>query len=248
VIEPPAQDRRLAGPSWDPRIRWGLPDVVLAWAIGVGASLLAGAPFVNSQGKIPHDVEVVATLVLLLVQSLGVVAWLAYTARQKGLGTLATDFGLRLFVRDWPWVVAGLLLGIAATLLVVPVTELANLKDTSQDVAQTFEDARGLEQVLFAIGVVTIAPVAEELLFRGALLRGLLRRTAPPVAIFVSALLFALVHVVGDPGTGYYVTAFLALGLVSGWRAWRTGSLSQSIALHAGFNLLAVIGILTNAF
>jgi membrane protease YdiL (CAAX protease family) len=229
-------------------VRWGLPDVVLAWAIGVGGSLLAAAPFVNDEGKIPDRLEVQATLVLLLVQSLAVAGWLWYVAARKGLGNPTLDFGLRLDLRDWPWVVGGLLLAIVATGLVEPITELANLRDTSQDVAQTFEDARGVEQVLFAIAVVTVAPAVEELLFRGALLRSLLRRTGPPVAIFVSALAFALVHVVGDPGTGYYVAAFLLLGLVSGWRAWATGSLSQSIALHAGFNLLAVIGILSDAF
>jgi membrane protease YdiL (CAAX protease family) len=229
-------------------MRWGLPDVVLAWAIGVGASLFAAAPFVDADGTIPDRLEVEATLVLLAVQSLGVVGWLMYVSGRKGLGSLRGDYGWHLDVRDALWVAAGLGVALVSTLLILPITELANLKDTSQDVARTFEDAAGVEQVLFALSVVTIAPVAEELLFRGALLRALLRRTNPPVAIFVSALVFSLVHVAGDPGTGYYVSAFLLLGLVSGWRAWKTGSLSQSVALHAGFNLLAVIGILADAY
>ena len=240
-MEPPAQAGRVAGTPFPVRVRWGLPDALVAWIIGVGASLLAAAPFIDEHGRIPDRLEVEATLVVLVVQSAGVVGWLAYVASRKGLGSLSADFGLWIRVRDWPWVAAGLALGVVATGLIVPITELANLKDTSQDVAKTFEDAHGVEQVLFALAVVSIAPAAEELLFRGALLRGLLRRASPPVAIFVSALAFALVHVIGDPGTGYYVAAFLLLGLVSGWRAWRTGSLSQSIALHAGFNLLAVI-------
>lgn len=227
------------------RIRWGLPDVVLAWSIGIGTSLLAAAPFVDDRGRIPADTEVVATLVVLAVQSAGTIGWLAYTSYRKGAGSLEADFGLRVSLRDLGWVVAGLLIALVSAALILPITEVANLKETSQDVARTFEDSRGVEQVLFAVAVLTLAPLSEELLFRGALLRGLLRRTTPPVAIFVSALAFAVVHVIGDPGTGYYMCAFLLLGLVSGWRAWRTGSVSQSIALHAGFNLLAVVQILS---
>jgi membrane protease YdiL (CAAX protease family) len=51
--------------------------------------------------------------------------------------------------------------------------------------------------------------------------------------------------VIGDPGTYYYVPAFLLLGLVSGWRAMKTGNLSQSVMLHVGFNLLASILIIS---
>ena len=128
----------------------------------------------------------------------------------------------------------------------LPITELAGLKDSSQDVVQTFEHSAGLlEKVGVAIGVVLVAPVAEELLFRGALLRGLLRKWSPVVAVNGAALAFALVHVIGDPGTGYYLPAFLLLGLVSGWRAVATGRIGQSICLHAGFNLLAAIQIIT---
>jgi membrane protease YdiL (CAAX protease family) len=77
------------------------------------------------------------------------------------------------------------------------------------------------------------------------LLRALVRRTDPARAVFVSALIFALIHVVGDPDTYYYVPAFLLLGLVSGWRAQRTGNLSQSVMLHVGFNLLASVLIVS---
>jgi membrane protease YdiL (CAAX protease family) len=40
--------------------------------------------------------------------------------------------------------------------------------------------------------------------------------------------------------------ALVALGLVSGVLAVRTGNLSRSILLHAGFNLVAVLAVLTN--
>jgi hypothetical protein len=90
--------------------------------------------------------------------------------------------------------------------------------------------------------------VVEELLFRGALLRALLRRTTPAGAIFVSAMVFALVHPLGDPEVGsvIVVPAILALGLVSGYLAVRSGNLSRSIMLHMGFNLLTVALVLAD--
>ncbi|MEX2256677.1 MAG: CPBP family intramembrane glutamic endopeptidase [Acidimicrobiia bacterium] len=236
----------MSAGSTPTRLRWGLPDALIAWIVGIVAAVIAAAPFIGSNGTIPDDREVTATLVLLAVQNFAIIGSLLYIARARGLGSLRRDFGFAFEVPDLVWVLGGVALAVIAGILVVPITELAGLKDSSQEVVNTFERSAGLAQkIAVCIGVVLVAPVAEELLFRGVLLRSLVRRTAPVVAVFVSALVFAVVHVIGDLGTGYYVPAFLLLGLVSGWRAVVTGRIGQSIALHAGFNLLAAIQIVT---
>ena len=140
---------------------------------------------------------------------------------------------------------AGLLLGGVASLLLFPILELGDIDQESQDVRRIFNDATDLDLGLLILGVLVIAPVGEELLFRGALLRGLLRRVPTWPAIFVSGIVFALIHVVLDLGTAFGIPALLLLGLVSGWRAVRTRCLSQSIALHSGFNLLVVLAQLS---
>lgn len=234
-----------AGMPRTARIRWGVGDVLLAWAIGLGLSLLVAAPLVDPDAGSTDKEQVPALLAALFAQSAGVIGWLAYVARQKGLGSPRADFGLTFRLRDVVWIAAGVALAVVSGWLLIPVTELADLKESTQDVVRLFEDSSDWQVPVFAFGVVFVAPVAEELLFRGALLRALLRKTSPPVAVFISAFAFALLHVVGDPGTGYYISAFLLLGLVSGWRALRTGGISQSIALHAGFNLLAAILIVS---
>lgn len=227
-------------------VRWGLPDVLIAWIVGVMASVIVAAPFLDANGKIPSDREVVATLVLLAVQNVALIGFLVFVAHRKGLGSLRDDFGLAVEARDLLWILGGVLVAIVAGILLLPITELAGLKDSSQEVVKTFEESAGVfEKIGVAIGIVLIAPIGEELLFRGALLRSLMRRTSPAVAVNVTALIFALVHFVGDPGTGYYVPAFLLLGLLSGWRAAATGRIGQSICLHVGFNLLGAIQILT---
>jgi hypothetical protein len=223
--------------------RWGLPDAFVVWIVGTIAGVLAIAPFLDARSEIPASQEVVATLVGVTVQNLAIVASLAFVARYRGVGSLRRDFGLAFVPTDLAWILVGVVLAGVANLLVLPLTELAGLHESSQEVVQTFEQATGLEKVGVMIGVVVLAPLAEELLFRGILLRGLLRRTTPEIAVFATALVFAIVHVLGDLGTGYYVPAFLLLGLVSGWRAVVTGRIGQSVALHAGFNLLAAVQI-----
>jgi uncharacterized protein len=93
---------------------------------------------------------------------------------------------------------------------------------------------------LLYVAFVLMAPLFEELLFRGFLLPGL---AASPLlgtagAVAVSALLWALVH-------GQYgwidKAVVLALGLVLGAARARTGSTLLSLGLHASINLAAVL-------
>jgi len=210
------------------------------------AAALALAPFYDTVAKeIPQSDEAIATFVGLVLQTAAAVGALVFVARSKGLGSPARDFGLRLGLTDIAWVPAGLVLGGVATALLAPIIELGDIDQESQDVRRIFNDATNLDLALLIVGVLVIAPVGEELLFRGALLRGLVRRVPVWPAIFISAMAFALIHVVLDVGTGFGVPALLLLGLVSGWRAIQTLRLGQSIALHCGFNLLVVLAELS---
>ncbi|MEQ1892426.1 MAG: CPBP family intramembrane glutamic endopeptidase [Planctomycetota bacterium] len=72
---------------------------------------------------------------------------------------------------------------------------------------------------------------AEELFYRGFLLRGLLLRWGPPASILTSGLLFAAVH-----GELVWATAIFPLGVWLGVVAWRTGSMRLTFVLHALVN------------
>ena len=112
-----------------------------------------------------------------------------------------------------------------------------------QDVVKDLDQARGVHLALIALVAGLVAPVCEELLFRGLLLRALRRRVSPVAAVAISALVFALAHPMLDPtlGTLAVVPALFALGAVSGVVALRRGDLSVSILLHIGFNLLTTV-------
>ncbi len=85
---------------------------------------------------------------------------------------------------------------------------------------------------VFFISVVILAPLAEELFFRGQVLRGFLGRYSVTKSIWASAVMFALVHL--NP---WQALVALPVGLACAWMAIRTGSLIPGILCHAMVNL-----------
>lgn len=81
-----------------------------------------------------------------------------------------------------------------------------------------------------------LAPLSEEIVFRGAILRALLSRFSPVVAIIISALFFMLIHM--NPAQMPH--AFL-IGLLLGWMYWRTGSILPGVAYHWANNSIAYV-------
>lgn len=84
--------------------------------------------------------------------------------------------------------------------------------------------------------VCLLAPVLEEMLFRGIILRSFLQRYSRGVAIVHSAGLFGLAH-----WNLYQFVGAMSLGLLAGWLYERTRSLWPCIALHAGYNTCAIV-------
>ena len=90
-----------------------------------------------------------------------------------------------------------------------------------------------------------IAPIAEELIFRGVAINAWRTALGPTAAIVRSSLLFAAAHVLfvgGDTFTGALAAAgvgFLGrvpIALFLGWAFVRRGTIWAPIGLHAAFN------------
>lgn len=86
--------------------------------------------------------------------------------------------------------------------------------------------------------IVIIAPIVEELIFRGVIMAGFSRIYHPVFAILFSALLFALFHL--NP---WQFPAAFALGLILGWIRIRTGSVLACITGHAIHNGLVFLSV-----
>lgn len=83
--------------------------------------------------------------------------------------------------------------------------------------------------------VAVLGPVLEELLFRGAITRVLLKRYPPRWAILASGLIFGIFHV--NP---VQVMGACLLGILLAWLFYKTGSLVPGIVLHIVNNSLSV--------
>lgn len=82
-----------------------------------------------------------------------------------------------------------------------------------------------------------LAPLAEEMVFRGAVLRSLLRwKENPWIGIVISAVLFAVIHM--NPAQMPH--AFL-IGLLLGWLYYRTDSIVPGVVYHWVNNTVAYV-------
>lgn len=86
--------------------------------------------------------------------------------------------------------------------------------------------------------VAVVAPIVEELIFRGLILKGLRRNYNSFTAVFISALLFALFHL--NP---WQFPATFILGLLLGWIMIRTNNIILSILGHSINNFLVLLSI-----
>ena len=96
-------------------------------------------------------------------------------------------------------------------------------------------------QLGFALAAAVIAPLGEEILFRGYLLGRLRQWLTPPVAIIVSALLFAGAHAfAASTGVIVVIVGTFVMGCVLGWLRMASQSIWPSVIAHMANNGLAV--------
>jgi len=129
---------------------------------------------------------------------------------------------------------------IPVTICILGVTilssELQNLLVWIQPLPKEYTDLfLKLEEnsygLLFTISLV--APLTEELLFRGVILEGLRQNYRLLTAVFMSSVLFALAHVI----PWLIVNAFF-IGLILSWIKIETGSLVPCLYAHALYNAM----------
>jgi hypothetical protein len=96
--------------------------------------------------------------------------------------------------------------------------------------------AHGLALGIRVVGIVLLAPLLEELVFRGILFQLLLRRAGPGPTVVGTALLFALAH---GQYRGLDLVQVLADGIVLGLARLRTGSTRVPFWMHLLGNAFA---------
>lgn len=107
--------------------------------------------------------------------------------------------------------------------------------DSLDPFAPVMQTAAG--RLTMAIFAVTVAPIAEEFVFRGLIQRTLERRFGAVAGITAAAALFAFIHLLP-----WIFPIHFVLGLVFGFAVWATRSIWAGVILHAANNAAALIG------
>jgi membrane protease YdiL (CAAX protease family) len=141
--------------------------------------------------------------------------------------------------KSW-WRAAGISAIVIFVVFVVTavVAQFGNADDEQGLIPESFDSSRAAQFAAYAAVVVVVAPVVEELLFRGVGY-ALLEPFGQTAAILLTGLAFALVH---GLLIGFAVIASFAVGLA--YLRARTSSLYPCILLHASFNAFGLaVGI-----
>lgn len=169
--------------------------------------------------------------ILVIALALANLLFCLYISRKNRLRLDKQSFTIR------PWTIL-LLAVIAVFFFILPEVELIERLGLPDNLGDELDDVAGTVLGLISIGI--LGPIAEELLFRGAVLGSLLEwkpiRSMPWIAIVLSAALFGLVHM--NPAQ---MPGAIAIGLLYGWLVYRTGSLLPGIIGHIFNNSLVCI-------
>jgi membrane protease YdiL (CAAX protease family) len=126
---------------------------------------------------------------------------------------------------------------IAAALATVLGTSLLlGPPPSNTPIASVLNDGSWWTIMLLSILLSVIPALVEEILFRGYIQRRFLERWSPAVAIGVSTLLFAAMHI----DSLQHILAVVPLGVVTGLLAYRTNSVKPGMLVHAIHNASAV--------
>lgn len=116
---------------------------------------------------------------------------------------------------------------------------------------QALEDvvAGGADALLAVMLAVVLAPVLEELVFRGALHQGLRHRAGFWPAALLSSAIFAVVHVEVVASSPVFLVQLFLLGLLFAWLLERTGNLLAPVVAHLVFNGISMgLAVLASRF
>jgi membrane protease YdiL (CAAX protease family) len=244
----PAVDTALVGPA-PARSRWGF-WATTAWGVAVFATMLlvdlaATIAVLVSWGvdessmptaaELQSHATIVATAALahlpVCVAVLMLAVWLARVS-------VADYLALKRFDA------AHLLIGLACTFgylaAVDIVTYLSGRSMSVHFVQEIYRTAvEGGTLPLLLLGVLVAAPVSEELLFRGFLLRGWsASRLGAVGAVVLTSAIWAVIHTQYD---WIIVGQIFGLGLLLGWLRLRSGSTVLSIVLHGAYSAGALV-------
>jgi len=228
AAEPPPPDDRGPAAGWGPgRTLAALAVMLVALFVEVG---LIAAIF-------DPDLETLASRLVLQASLAATLVGVAFIAASPGGARLAAPAALGLrrpsgrFVR---WSVLAYL-GYLACALVIGVVVQPEQEDVTRELGV---DEGVLGAIVAGVLIVAVAPLTEEVFFRGFMFAGMRRALPFVLAALIPSLIWGLFHYTGPESWGV-VLQLTVFGLWLCWLYERTDSLWPPIALHAANNAIA---------
>ena len=230
------------------RAPWGIRDILQALLVTIVAmsaifvllALLLRALDIRDDDGTDARVTLMLLGGQLLLDLAAVGAAAGFSIAKYGLPAAAWGLMRPPRLHVWP-IVSTLLLCYGALWTYGAVTTalgIDQLEPQGNIEGRLFDNAA---VVPFAVAfAIVIAPVAEEMFFRGFLFHGLWPRLGMWGAALLSGLAFGAIHVTGVDKLGL-VIPFTAIGALFARLAARTGSLWNAIAAHLIFNSIGVL-------
>ncbi|HST55563.1 MAG TPA: CPBP family intramembrane glutamic endopeptidase [Solirubrobacteraceae bacterium] len=232
-LHPPSASR-VPGDDWPP---WTAPAALVSGLVlAAFGSLLVDIPAallgVNiNPPNLPPGLEIADTV----VQDIGFVAAAVIFAQMGGRTVRVWQFGLSP-TRLWPAVRLVVLLLLSFLVLSVAWGALVDVKP-EKILDQLGANRNALLLVLSAALTTVVAPISEELLFRGFIFSALRNLRGPLPAAVLTGVLFGAIHYGSAPALDLIPLAVLGFGLCLLY--WRTRSLYPCIAAHCVNNCIA---------
>lgn len=226
--------RRFLAPE-----RYRGPSVLLLLLLVFVITAILTAPFGSDATALVLGTGVLtalgAAVILLATQvSLLLVSWFLVflPGALSALPSLPGRDPIGALRRGFGW---GIVAWVGSTLVVAAVVWILERVGIGVEPQAAERAIATVDPVLVVVAVVILAPIAEEVFFRGVVFNAWLRERGRRWAFIGSAALFAVIHV-----SLVAVVPIFLLGLALAWIYTRTGNLLAPMAMHATVNGISV--------
>jgi uncharacterized protein len=228
------------------------PTPTLPLVAAVGAIVVLTVSLIASKYVLEALVDFEWSLLVYVAITGGIgygpsVAWCLYVSRRWGTGRLSTDIGLAPRWTDVGWGPVIWLAAVGAQMAFAAIVVGLDLPISNNTDGVTELQADRTYIVALVVTAVIAAPIVEEMVFRGVVLRSLRSRLPALVAIVVQGVLFGAAHIDPVRGSGNLglVMVLSGVGIAFGAAAVLLGRIGPVIVAHAIFNGVVLIIVLT---